>query len=98
MELPLSRFYHPIPSAPNSSSSRNITYQVLDKTQLKDLTQEPAGEGVGLIAGHQPPLDREKGQTSSTPALTMPPAQPTPLAPGGSLPALGWCMVSIAAP
>jgi len=59
-ELPVSRFYDPISLASNCSSSRNITYQVLDKTQLKNLAQEPSGEGVGLIAGNQPPLDRER--------------------------------------
>lgn len=46
--------------ASNSPSSRNITYQVLDKTQLKNPAQEPAREGVGLLRGHQPPLDRKR--------------------------------------
>lgn len=68
-ELPVSRFYHPIPLASGSSSSRSITYQVLDKTQLEDLAQEPAGEGAGLIAGNQPPLDRERKVRHPPPQL-----------------------------
>lgn len=78
-ELPVSRFYHPIPLDSNSSSSRNITYQVLDKTQLKDLAQQPARDGVGLLAANQPPLDRKRKVRHPPCQLRQHPQQKQPL-------------------
>lgn len=61
----------PHPLALKPLQQRSITYQVLDKAQLKHLAQDPARQGVGLVADNHPPLNRER--KVSHPALQVHP-------------------------